>query len=253
MKAHYKFPRTPHIYGSIHIEKGDSILNKKDSEALLNSSKLLLQEKVDGSNIGIFFDNEGNPVFQHRGQIINPKEDIEFHKLMDWYELNDGNLFDLLSENETLFGEWLYYAHSISYDRLPSFFMAFDIFNKEKERFISQASLKERLKDSGIESLPVIRQGLILQLNNLEQDKFNYDLYLKMSLKPLLGISNYGPEKMEGFYFRIDDNSYNLQRAKYVNPEFSKKIREHWKDALIRNSKNSPKNKSLNSLESVWT
>ena len=178
MKAHYKFPRTPHIYGSIHIEKGDSVLNKESSEILLRSQKLLLQEKVDGSNIGISFDNNGNPIFQNRGQVINPKEDIEFHKLRDWYDLNDGNLFDLLGENEILFGEWLYYTHTIPYDRLPSFFMAFDILNREKEKFIRHTSLRERLKGSGIEILPVIRQGLILQLNDQDKD-FNYNLYIK--------------------------------------------------------------------------
>ena len=40
-------------------------------------------------------------------------------------------LFEILSEKFILFGEWCYAQHSIFYDRLPDWFLGFDIYDKD--------------------------------------------------------------------------------------------------------------------------
>jgi hypothetical protein len=37
-----------------------------------------------------------------------------------------------LGQVEVLFGEWLWARHSVSYTKLPAYFVAFDIYNKRQ-------------------------------------------------------------------------------------------------------------------------
>jgi len=252
MKEIHKFPRTSHLFGSSKVDRDDLILNEDISLKLLSSKDILLQEKIDGSNLGISFDKNGNPLFQHRGSYIDPIEDIEFHKLVEWYKFHEEELFDILEDKKILFGDWSYYTHSVPYERLPSFFLAFDIFEKDNERFLSQKSLKNILERTNIEILPIIKTGLPLKVGDNQQTSFGYDTFLEV-LKNLMGISHYGPDLMEGFYVRIDGDNYNKQRAKYVRKGFSEGITKHWKKRLHRDPKNAPKNKSLHYIESNWT
>jgi len=252
MKEIHKFPRTPHLFGSSKVNRDDLILSEDISLRLLNSKDILLQEKIDGSNLGISFDKNGNPLFQHRGEYINPREDIEFNKLPDWYEFHEEELFDILEDKRILFGEWCYYTHSVPYERLPSFFLAFDLFEKERERFSSQKSLKNILEETNIEILPIIKTGLPLKVEGYQQTLSDYDALLEV-LKGLMGISHYGPDLMEGIYIREEEGKSLKQRAKYVRKGFNEEIIAHWKKSLYQNPTNTPKNKSLHYIESNWT
>ena len=45
---------------------------------------------------------------------------------------HNDSLYEILDQDTILFGEWLYAKHSISYNNLPDYFLAFDLYNKKK-------------------------------------------------------------------------------------------------------------------------
>jgi hypothetical protein len=65
-----KYPRTPHWYGSQGTED-DKHLGRKASEAFIKDSSLIVEEKLDGTNVGIHFTSRGRRmVLQCRGHEI---------------------------------------------------------------------------------------------------------------------------------------------------------------------------------------
>jgi hypothetical protein len=46
-----------------------------------------------------------------------------------------------------LFGEWLWCTHCVSYDKLPDFFIAFDILDKAANEFVCHAKFLDMVGD----------------------------------------------------------------------------------------------------------
>ena len=204
----FKFPKTPYIFSK--GVRGDKELTKQESELFL-ASPVIIQEKVDGNNIAIFTDSEG-PHFKSRGSIITPY-DTKFKNLDKWYELHYEEIKELSDKEFLLIGEWAFWNHTINYQKLPSYFIAYDIFDLEKEKFLSQKKIDELLTDTTISYNQPIYEGYIH--NRSELDKL---------LKP----SQFGAPAKEGLVLRIDDENYNIKRAKYVPKEFTNQIQKHW-------------------------
>ena len=64
-----KYPRTPHLFGS----KGtadDKHMNEADSCQFIADESLIVEEKIDGTNVGIHFDSQGQCVMQCRSHEI---------------------------------------------------------------------------------------------------------------------------------------------------------------------------------------
>src|SRR5215468_7809555 len=53
-----KYPRTPHLFGSKGTDD-DKHLGRQESEAFLADPSLIVEEKVDGTNVGIHFTSPG--------------------------------------------------------------------------------------------------------------------------------------------------------------------------------------------------
>lgn len=61
----------------------------------------------------------------------------QWKKLSAWLAQRTGLLFDQLTDRYILFGEWCYAEHSIRYDRLPDWFLGFDIYERCRAKFLS--------------------------------------------------------------------------------------------------------------------
>ena len=74
-----KYPRTPHLFGSKGTDD-DKHLGRKESEAFIADPSLIVEEKVDGTNVGIHFTSGGRMVLQCRGHEItegmHPQNDL---------------------------------------------------------------------------------------------------------------------------------------------------------------------------------
>jgi len=214
----FKFPSTPHLslFGGIKV-RGDKVMSEIErNEFLLH--ELIIEEKVDGANLGISFDQEGNVLFQNRGGYLNSPYVGQWKKLSDWLNPRRDILFELLTDKHILFGEWCYAEHSIAYDSLPDWFLGFDIFDKATAKFYSCCRRNKIFKELDISQVPLIDQGH----------------FTLLELKKHFSTSSLSTKLSEGLYLRFDQNDWLAQRAKLVRPSFVQSIEQHWSRTAIK-------------------
>jgi len=211
MADFFKFPSTPHlaVLGGNDV-RDDKCFSASEREEFL-SHEISIEEKIDGANLGISFNSDGEPVFQNRGSVVTVFSG-QWVKLQNWYLKHSDFLFDKLADQYILFGEWCYARHSVFYDSLPDFFVAFDVFDKGAGRFFSVEQRNFFLSNSNIFTVPLIQKGL-----------FSF-----AQLENMVFTSHFGHLPAEGIYLRIDDGQWLRQRAKLVRPAFRQTIEEHW-------------------------
>jgi len=139
----------------------DDLLMDEGEIKRFTSEALIVEEKIDGSNLGISVDENMNIIFQNRGKIISSASHTQWKGLDKWLVDNSGLWNVLESPDIILFGEWCAYKHSILYDNLPNYFVAFDIFIKSEQKFVSRAELEKRLEGTGIPIIRKISEGKI--------------------------------------------------------------------------------------------
>lgn len=207
-----KFPSTPHLanLGSTSI-RGDKVFSDQERAAFL-AHEVVVEEKIDGANLGISFDLGGTIQLQNRRSIITPPYPGQWKKMPEWLDRRIDDLFDALGSGKMLFGEWCYAKHSILYNQLPDWFIGFDVYNLSQGRFMSTEYRDKILHQAGIPIIKELGRGLF----SLE------------SLVKLMEISTYGESPCEGLYLRIEEGKWLKGRAKLVRPEFTQSIDAHW-------------------------
>lgn len=218
MTDFFRFPHTPHLtwLGS-GTPRDDKILTSTEVEQFL-ANPVTVEEKVDGANLGISFDNHGNLRIQNRGGYLSAPWNGQFGKLEKWLDPRIDELFDALQNRLTLFGEWCAVVHSLKYSAMPDWFIGFDIYDKSTGRFFSRNRRDDLLNLLAISTVPCLASGQF----NLEE------------LKQLLTVSRsaYRNGPPEGIYLRQDCGDWLIGRAKLVRPEFVQAITEHWRRKL---------------------
>ena len=214
----YKYPSTPHlaVLHGVSI-RSDKVLSEREREIFLSHS-LIVEEKIDGANLCIYFDRIGSIQLLNRSYHLREPFSGQWGKLTHWLSEKVNILFDILGDERVLFGEWCYARHSVTYDRLPDWFIAFDVFDKSAERFWSVSKRNELLMQSSISHVPEIGRGLF-NLFELEQ---------------LLSQSRFSKEPAEGLYLRYDENDWLVDRVKLVRPAFIQSIKKHWSRSQIQ-------------------
>ena len=175
----HKFKRTKHILdaGGSGVSRDDLVMTNKESENFLKNSMFVIEEKVDGANIGLSIDENLVIKAQNRSHFVKSTSHKQFSTLDAWIENHSEDLFKILNPpgEYILFGEWLFAKHSIHYSRLPNLFLAFDIFDKEKNEYLSVVERNSILEKS---SIPVINQ--ICQEENVTKKRVR--LYLNFTV-----------------------------------------------------------------------
>ena len=212
MKEYYKFPVTKYIIAPENgLSRTDRVFSGSEVQQLLQH-KLTIEEKIDGANLGISFSGQGDLLLQNRGGWVQKPYAGQWKKLEEWIPLHQDTLFDYLTDRYILFGEWCYAQHSLYYDRLPDWFIGFDIFDKMEEKFFSVERRNEFLKCMKISVIRQIGCGI-----------YTLDELMKLKVK-----SGYGNVLCEGIYIRKDDEKWLEQRAKLVRKDFAQNIDVHW-------------------------
>lgn len=219
-----KYPRTPHLFGS----KGtadDKHLNEAESHSFLSDKSVIVEEKLDGTNVGLHFSDAGELVLQCRGHLITEGMHPQYDLFKQWSAVKRHDLEERLSNRFILFGEWVYAKHSIFYRRLTHYFYEFDIYDKQQEAFLDLEQRLGLLEGIGIETVPVIHTGPLV----------------RRDLEELIGASQFDSQfenpitkstdnLMEGLYLRTEAEGRVTARAKFVRPAFVEKIKQstHW-------------------------
>lgn len=220
-----KYPRTPHLFGSKGTDD-DKHLNAKESAKFIADPSLIVEEKLDGTNVGIHFSTAGRMVLQCRGHEITEGMHPQYDLFKQWAAFKKPVLETLLEDRFILFGEWLYAKHSVFYRALPHYFFEFDIYDKDEEGgFLTWDARMAKLDGSGIETVPVVYRGACVQeeLQGLVRPSA-FDAVFD---NPLTGAPD---TLMEGLYLRTESESRVTGRAKMVRPEFVEKVKQsnHW-------------------------
>ncbi len=219
-----KYPRTPHLFGSRGTDD-DKHLGRGESLALLADPSLIVEEKLDGTNVGIHFTAAGRLVLQCRGHEITPGMHPRYDLFKRWTTARRPALEAMLGDRLILFGEWLYARHSVHYRRLPHYFFEFDIHDKGRGEFLDLEARLGLIEGAGVVTVPVLHRG------EIDED----------GLRSLIGPSRFDSAfanpmtgrhdpLMEGLYLRTEAAGRVARRAKLVRPEFVEKVKrsEHW-------------------------
>jgi len=208
----FKFPSTPYlaVLGDLAV-RDDKVLLEFERDEFFRH-ELVVEEKIDGANLGISFDASGNIRAQNRGGYLPFPFSGQWKKLSEWLSPRTDILFEQLTDRHILFGEWCYAQHSVSYDRLPDWFLGFDIFDKVSAKYFSCTRRDDVLRTLGIFKIPMIKRG-------------HFSL---SELNSLLSQSHLGDKPAEGLYLRFDQGDWLEQRAKLVRPAFIQSIGGHW-------------------------
>lgn len=213
MSDFFRFPHTPHL---AWLGKGeprdDKVLSQAEAKAFL-AGAVILEEKVDGANLGFSVGSDGMLRAQNRGQYLPRPLTGQFARLNDWLAMHEEALFDVLGDSLILFGEWVAAVHSLEYPDLPDYFLAFDVYDRNEKKFWSTVRRDAMVARLGLHRIHEIGKGNY-QLGTIEQ--------LLLS-----STSAYRHGGCEGIYLRQEHNGWLLARAKIVHPDFVQNIGEH--------------------------
>jgi hypothetical protein len=220
----HKYPRTPHLAGSDGTSD-DKRLGAHDTQRLLNDDSLIVEEKLDGTNVGFHY-SEGKLILQCRGHEITAGMHPQYDLFKQWVAAKRPQFEGALGERYLVYGEWLYARHSIHYRQLPHYFFEFDIYDKEDRVFLDWERRMVLLEPTGIHTVPVIHRGpaTIEELQSLiGPSQFDAEFH-----NPTTGRMD---ARMEGVYVRIEADGQVTGRAKFVRPEFTERVKlsTHWK------------------------
>lgn len=228
-----KFARTFHLPLEPNASR-DDLIAPESSLAILKDPTLVVEEKVDGANVGITV-YKGQPLVRNRNYILNKgygRKDTpakkQYAPLWNWFYSSAGKFIALenyLGFTPSVYGEWLYARHTIEYDRLPDYFIAYDIYSPDDKKWLAPDRYREALLEAGFSVVPKLAWGPV------SQDE------LKMLRDERSELST--TSQREGLYLKTATDPYGLEfcnvRLKMVRNAFI--TDDHWNSKLLVSNK----------------
>ncbi len=227
-----KYPRTHHLEGS-RLQPGDEDLDSVPF-ARVAGRFLVVEEKYDGSNAGLRFDGDGRLWLQSRGHfLLGGEREKHFHLFKQWAHVHAPALHAVLGDRYLLYGEWLYARHTVFYDRLPHYFLEFDVFDTADGAFLSTARRRELLAGVPVVPVPVLRSGPARSLDELTAlvgPSLSKGPDWRRHLAEAAAARGVDPERawketdpsdlMEGLYVKVEEDGKVVERYKFVRASF---------------------------------
>jgi hypothetical protein len=243
-----KYPRTRHILDS-RLQPGDEDLSAAGFEEI-DGHHLVVEEKVDGANAAISFDQDGCLLLQSRGHYLTggPFE-RHFALLKRWAHGIAGLLWPVLRTNFIVYGEWVYAKHTIFYDALPAYFLEFDVLDRKAGRFLGTLERRALLGGLPIASVPVLHEGGVRNPDMLTA-MIGPSAYKTAGWRAHLAQAAATPphragqvarqtdasDLMEGLYIKVEEGGEVRARFKYVRHDFLLAVtnsESHWQSRPI--------------------
>ncbi|MBR8845570.1 MULTISPECIES: RNA ligase family protein [Pseudoalteromonas] len=114
-----KYPRTPHLVWSKGITSDD--VRCANTEHFKNK-QVVVTEKMDGENTTLYAD------YMHARSL-----DSRYHPSRSWVKALQAQIGLKIPKGWRICGENLYAKHAIHYQKLPSYFLAFSVWNASNE------------------------------------------------------------------------------------------------------------------------
>ncbi len=247
----HKYPRTQHLQGS-RLQPGDEDLASVPFAAVAGRP-LVVEEKLDGANSAVSFAPDGTLLLQSRGHyLVGGPRERHFDLLKQWAMVHRDALHEALGTRYVMYGEWLHAKHTVFYDRLPHYFVEFDLLDSERGEFLATARRRELLAGAPVVSAPVLAEGsfgALEELTGLVGPSTaigpSHLAVLDAScaaqgLDPRRARSQTDPSGlMEGLYLKVEAAGVVAERYKWVRHGFHQAVdlaEGHWLDRpLIAN------------------
>jgi hypothetical protein len=200
--------------------RGDKLVDPGEARILLRRP-VSVEEKVDGANLGLSIGADGRLRAQSRGHYLDWDSQGQWRPLWRWLARRDAALRDALGTSLILFGEWCHAAHSVAYDALPDWFLAFDVYDRTAGRCWSRARRDRLVRAAGIVPVPFLGAGV----------------FTLARLRQLMGRSRVGSGAAEGLYLRWEDEDWLVARAKVVRPGWVMAGDDHWSARSLRSNR----------------
>jgi len=206
----YKYPRTYHLPWSPGKSSDDKVLKNVDH---FKGKSVVVSLKLDGECTTLYRDH------LHARSL-----DSKDHPSRHWLKSFHAKIKHLIPEGWRVCGEDLFAKHDIAYIDLPSYFIAFSVWDN-KNRCLSWRNTVSFCEDV-FSVMPVFHQGEwfpgIERLLDYKFNKFNYEF----------------TDKHEGYVVRLsegfDYKDFGKSVAKYVRA--GRNIDEHWMfKSIIKN------------------
>lgn len=238
-----KYPRTRHVEGS-RLQPGDEDLDAVPWRDV-RGRHLAIEEKVDGANCAVSFDEEGKLLLQSRGHyLVGGARERHFAALKPWAQAHAPQLFAVLRDRYVVYGEWVYAKHTVYYDALPHYFLEFDVLDRETGDFLSTPRRRTLLRDLPIISVPVLHEGSLQSLDELVAfvgpSRFKTATWrehlaeeassLELDVGRVVAETDASNE-MEGLYIKVEDGERVVDRLKWVRHGFLASVVDsgtHW-------------------------
>lgn len=231
-----RYPRTVHLEGS-RLQQGDKRQCQRLAE--LSGQHAVIEEKIDGGNVGISFTPGGRLLLQSRGHyLLGGARERQFALLHQWAHTHEDVLLERLEDRYVMYGEWTFAKHSVWYDQLPHHFHEFDIWDRVDGCFLSTARRQALLHGAPVLSVPVLYEGEMptqarclwaLVRHSLgksagwpqafEQAVRRHGQDLALSWR-----QTDRDDRAEGLYIKIEDRERVRGRFKLVRPNFIQTI-----------------------------
>nr|KAJ3420149.1 hypothetical protein HK105_006032 [Polyrhizophydium stewartii] len=221
----FKFPRTSHVV-NLGAATSDDIINHNALIVPDPTARVVLTEKVDGANLGFSLAIVGGVPqlrVQNRGKFVGSHSHVQFRNLGCFLDDHGAELVEVLGSDPyypqrfVLFGEWLALRHSIPYSRLPSRFLAFDLYDRKRECFVDRPTLLCMLGDTRIDVVPELAQQIIGRVPTDRE---------LIEMTECTSAFYDGP--VEGVYIKIEHNGRVESRGKVVRTDFVAGCDTHW-------------------------
>lgn len=205
-----KFPKTPHLPGSKHTSIDDVEASQSQLDLLNSSTRICIEEKIDGSNTRIRYNGKDELIVGNREHVLHKgyikkatPSKLQYRPLWNWiYDHREAfaKLTKLIGDTPAIYAEWMYAYHSIRYNRLPAFLIIFDLM--VEDQFLDPFITRGLVAEAGLWSPP-------LHSTNPQS--------LRSEIESPSAWSN---EIKEGLYIKCGDGRYTTARFKLVRDSF---------------------------------
>jgi len=207
------YPRTLHLPWKANAARGDLVADQKDCALIFTSPNLRVDEKIDGANCGMVL-LDGECLIRNRDHILrkgytkDTPAKQQFKSVWTWFYAHKDE-FELLASigPYSVYGDWMVAQHGLEYDRLPSLFMTYDLFDHDKGKWLDSQKAKEILQTCGFHTVPEVHSGAVDSWEQLEE--------LANQPSPFTSLGH-----REGLYLKVSDGKYITHRFKMVRESF---------------------------------
>lgn len=143
-------------------------LKDKYVDGFQPGDNIIVQEKIDGANFSIKYDEESNSIKAFsRKRMLDLGNNLR--GAWEWSQrLNENLVQEVLGNTLILFGEWLV-AHTIVYpdDKYQNAFF-YDVWDRETEKYLTQDKVKDIVERLGLYYVPVFYEGGFISWEHLK-------------------------------------------------------------------------------------